>query len=118
MSEGIKEYLDPGKKNLILIYILYLCGIIAPLLSIVGAVFAFANQNYKNKIWQTHYVFAFRTFIFGLIGFFISIISTLILIGPLIYILVFVWFVVRSIFAIQYLLEDAPHPDPKTFWLK
>jgi uncharacterized membrane protein len=27
MSDDVKEYLDPGKKNLILIYILYLCGL-------------------------------------------------------------------------------------------
>lgn len=118
MSEDIKEYLDPGRKNLILIYILYLCGIIAPLLTIVGAVFAFANQNYKNKTWQSHYIFAFRTFVFGLLGLFISILTTFIFIGPVIYILVFVWFVVRSILAVQYLLDNVPHPNPTTFWIR
>lgn len=43
MSDDIKEYLDPGKKNLILIYVLYLCGIIIPILPIIGVVFAFCQ---------------------------------------------------------------------------
>ncbi len=118
MSEDIKEYLDPGKKNLILVYILYLCGMIAPLLSIVGAVFAFANQNHKNKIWQSHYIFAFRTFGYGLLGFFVGFITTFIFIGLIINVFVFVWFVATSILAVQYLLDNAPHPNPTTFWMR
>ena len=118
MSDDIKEYLDPGKKNLVIIYVLYLCGIIIPILPIVGAVFAFANQGYKKELWQSHYVFAFRTFYLGVAGAFVAMITTFIFIVPILYILIFVWFVVRSIVAMQYLLEGNPHPNPLTFWIK
>ena len=118
MSDEIKQYLDPGKKNLILIYILYLCGIIVPILPIVGAVFAFANKTNSSKLYRTHYVFAFRSFCFGIAGAFVAMITTFILIGPILYMLIFVWFVVRSIVALQYLLEEQSHPNPLTFWIK
>ena len=118
MSDKIKEYLEPGKKNLILIYILYLCIIIAPILPLVGVVFAFANMNHNHKVWRSHYIFAFRTFGFGVLGAVIVMITTFTFVGLFLYILVLVWFVVRSIFALRLLLEDAPHPHPLTFWIK
>jgi len=118
MSEEIKQYLDPGKKNLILIYVLYLCGILVPIFPIVGAIFAFANQNNANDLWRSHYVFAFRTFIVAVAGAFLAMITTLIFIGPVLGVLVVVWVAVRSIVALQFLLEGVPHPNPLTFWIK
>ena len=118
MNDEIKQYLEPGKKNLILIYVLYLCGIIVPILPIIGAVFAFANKADNNELYRTHYVFAFRSFCFGIAGAFIALITTFIFIGPILYMLIFIWFVVRSIVALQYLLEGAAHPNPLTFWIK
>ena len=118
MSNEIKHYLEPGKKNLILIYVLYLCGIIIPILPIIGAVFAFANKADNNKLYRSHYIFAFRSFCFGIIGSFVALITTFIFIGPILYMLILVWFVVRSIVALQYLLEEEAHPNPLTFWIK
>ena len=118
MSENVKEYLEPGQKNLFLIYILYLSGIILPILPIIGAVFAFAHQNEKNNFLKTHYVFAFRTFVFGMVCAFIAMVTTIIFIGPVLYIMIFVWFIIRSIYAVQYLLSNTPHPNPLSFWIK
>ncbi len=118
MSDEIKQYLEPGKKNLILVYALYLIGMIVPILPIVGAVFAYANQVSQNNFLKTHYIFAVRTFLFGIIGFIISLFTMIIFIGPFIYLVVLVWFVVRSIIALQYVIQDAPHPNPTTFWIK
>jgi uncharacterized membrane protein len=118
MNEEVKEYLQPGKKNLILIYILYLGGLLIPILPIIGVVFAYANQNISNLVWQSHYVFAFRTFLFGMAASFVAMITTFIFIGPILYMLILVWFIVRSIVAMQFLLEESPHPNPLTFWIK
>jgi uncharacterized membrane protein len=118
MNDEIKRYLEPGKKNLILIYISYLCGIILPILPIIGVVFAFANMNHNDARWRSHYIFAFRTFAFGLLGIFVSMITTLIFIGPIVYMVVFVWFVVRSIVGLQFAFEGIGHPNPLTFWIK
>ena len=118
MNDEIKRYLEPEKKNLILVYILYLGGIIIPILPVIGVVFAFANMNHDDNRWRSHYIFAFRTFGFGLLGIFVAMITTLIFIGPILYMVVFVWFVVRSIVALQFLLEGSSHPNPLTFWIK
>ena len=118
MSNEIKQYLDPGKKNLILIYILYFFGTIVPILPIIGAVFAFVNKTTSNELYRSHYIFVFRSFIFGILGFVIGFITMLIVIGFFINIIVFVWLIVRSIFALQYLLFDEPHPNPMTLWIR
>ena len=118
MNDEIKKYIEPGKKNLILVYILYLGGIIIPILPLVGVVFAFANMNHNDERWRSHYIFAFRTSGFGLLGIFVAMITTLIFIGPILYMMIFVWFVVRSIIALQFLLEDSSHPNPLTLWIK
>lgn len=118
MNNEIKQYLDPGKKNLILIYALYLGGVILPLLPLIGGVFAFANQSYDDKLYKSHYVFAFRTFCIGLAASFLAMIATFLFIISILYMPVFVWFVVRSIIALQYLLEGKAHPNPLTLWIK
>ena len=118
MNDVVKEYLEPGKKNLILIYVLYLLGGFISLLPIIGGAFAYANIAHKDPILQSHYIFAFRTFWLSIVGFVIAFITTLIFIGVIIYMLVFVWVVMRSIIAIQCLLEGAPHPNPSSFWIK
>ncbi|MDG1436481.1 MAG: hypothetical protein P8P83_01675 [Rickettsiaceae bacterium] len=118
MQDTVKEYLEPGKKNLILIYVLFLLGSFLPLFPIIGAVLAYANTNNTNLMLRSHYVFAFRTFWLSIIGFCISFITAFIFIGILLYMIVFVWVVVRSIIALQYVLSDSTHPDPLTFWIK
>lgn len=64
MSEEIKEYLEPGKKNIILIYILFLGSLIFPILCFLGGAFAYANKSHANKVLQSHYLFAYKTFFF------------------------------------------------------
>jgi uncharacterized membrane protein len=118
MSEEVRQYLQTGKKNLILIYALFLGGILIPLLPFIGAVFAYANLSCSNIIWQTHYVFAFRTFCFSLVGIFIATIFPVAFVCHLLYALTFVWAVVRSIVALRLLLESNSYPNPLTFWIK
>lgn len=118
MREEVKQYLDPGKKNLILIYVLYLSGIIIHVLPVIGGVFAYANQAHENAVYKSHYIFAFRTFSIGLVASLIVLLLAWIIIVPVLYIPIFVWFAVRSIIALQYLLEEKAHPNPLTFWIK
>lgn len=118
ISEQIKEYIQPGKKNVILIYVLYLAGFLFPVLPLIGAAFSYANKSHQNKMLYTHYIFAFRSFCFCALGLFASFVATFIFIGPLIYVVVLVWFIVRSIIALQFLFQDKPHPAPLTLWIK
>lgn len=125
MNRGISEYFEPGKKNILLIYILYLLGTVIIMLPLIGAGLAFVHMGHKNIVWRTHYQFAFRTFVLGIIAIIASIILSFVFvsvsiffIGFLFYIAVFVWFIVRSIVAIGYLIDGVAHPNPKTFWIK
>jgi uncharacterized membrane protein len=117
MSEEIKEYLQLGKKNIILVYVLYLCGFVFPIVPFLGGAFAYAGKSHQNRVWQSHYLFAFRTFCICAIGFMLSSMISF-FIAPIIYVIVLVWFVVRSITALQFLFQDLPHPNPLTFWIK
>lgn len=118
MSIEIQDYLKPGKRNIIFIYILYLCGLIFPILTVLGGLFAYVGQSDKDNFLDSHYIFAFRTFWIGIIGAAISMIGMIIFVGIILYILLFVWFALRSIIALQFLIHDQPHPNPKTFWIK
>jgi len=130
MKDTINEYLKAGKKNLLLIYVLFLIGLIIPLLLIIGGILAFTKKNTENKIWQGHYIFAFRTFIFPFITFFcitllylgVVTLITMALFGggvialealPVlesmytnIYIAIRIWIFVRSIVAIKLILAQ------------
>lgn len=118
MSIDVQDYLKPGKRNIILIYILYLCGLIFPILIVLGGLFAYAGHTDKDNFLDSHYIFAFRTFWIGILCALISLIATIIFIGIILYILLFAWFALRSIIALQYLIHDQPHPHPKTLWIK
>ena len=89
-----------------------------PILPLIGVYFAYVNMENRNKFLRSHYVLAFRTFGMSFIGGVLATLTTFIYIGPIIYFLVFVWAVVRSVIAIQFLIEDNEHPNPLTFWIK
>ena len=118
MSEEIKEYLQPGKKNIILIYILFLSSVAFPIVSLLGGAFAYANKSHSNKVWQSHYLFAFRTFYILLVGVVLWLMMNLIFIAPLLYVIVLIWSVMRGVFALQFLFQNLPHPNPLTFWIR
>ncbi|MFK7967999.1 MAG: hypothetical protein AB8B68_02400 [Rickettsiaceae bacterium] len=118
MSEEIREYLEPGKKNIILIYILFLGSLVFPILCLVGGAFAYANKSHGNKLLRTHYLFAFKTFFIFIIGFMLSVTISLIFLAPILYVIVLVWSVMRGVFALQFLFHNSPHPNPLTLWIK
>ncbi|MGC0372261.1 MAG: hypothetical protein DGJ47_000970 [Rickettsiaceae bacterium] len=127
MTEEIKKFIDPGKKNIIMIYVLYILGNITAILPLVGAVFAFVHMGHENILFRTHYQFAFRTFVLSLAAtVLLFVLSTIMLfispalnfISMLLYVGIFVWFVLRSIFAIRFIMEDQAHPNPMTLSVK
>ena len=100
MRNKINTYLQPGKHNIILIYVLYLVGLVNPIIPFLGGAFAYGNKSSHNKLWQSHYL-----------------LKNLILMGFVLYIAVFVWLIIRSMFALRFLLQDLPYPNPSTFWI-
>lgn len=66
------RWLEPGKVNVQVIYVLYLVAFAVGITSVIGVVLAYLNRG-KGAPWvQTHYTWAIRTFwialLFGLIS--------------------------------------------------
>jgi uncharacterized membrane protein len=118
MNNEINQYLQAGKKNLIVIYILYLGGVAAPLLPIIGAVLAYVNKDVNDRLLASHYTLLFRTFWMVLAGTLLSVVTAIIFIGPIIYGLVVIWAVFRLVIGLKYLTNDLEHPNPLSLWIK
>lgn len=95
------RWLEPGKTNVQVIYILYLVGFAIGISSIVGIVMAYINRG-KSEAWvETHYTWAIRTFWIGLLYGLISIVLSFILIGFLLMIAVAIWVIIRCVMGLQ-----------------
>lgn len=110
------RWLEPGKTNLQVIYILYLASFVIGITGIVGIVLAYLNRG-KSEAWlESHYTWAIRTFWIGLLGSFISFVLFFVVIGMFTIILVAIWIIVRTVIGLQKLGRNEPIADPQS-WL-
>jgi uncharacterized membrane protein len=111
------RWLEPGKANLQVIYILYLASFVIGITGIVGIVLAHLNRG-KSEAWlESHYTWAIRTFWLGLLGVFISALLMIVMIGMLTMILVVIWVIVRTIVGLQKLGRNEPIANPQSWML-
>ncbi|MCY0150248.1 hypothetical protein OEG84_21705 [Hoeflea sp. G2-23] len=110
------RWLEPGKLNLQIIYILYLASFVIGISGIVGIVLAHLNRG-KSEPWlESHYTWAIRTFWLGLLGALISVVLMIVMIGMLTMLLVGIWIIVRTIIGLQKLNRNEPIANPQS-WL-
>lgn len=110
------RWLEPGKTNIQVIYVLYLVGFIIGISALVGIVMAHLNRG-KSEPWvETHYTWAIRTFWIGLLGAFVSALLTIVAIGFLLMIAVAAWVIVRCVIGLQLAARNEPIRDPRS-WL-
>lgn len=110
------RWLEPGKTNLQVIYVLYLASFVFGITGIVGIVLAHLNSG-KSETWlESHYTWAIRTFWLGLLGALLSGILMFVLIGMLLIPLVALWVIIRTIVGLQKLGRNEPIADPQS-WL-
>ena len=98
-----------------LIYILYLLSLIFGVTSLVGLVMAYINKGDAPEWVQSHYRFQIRTFwiglLLGVIGFF----TAAFVVGILILVFLFVWWIARCVTGMRYFSEGRAHPDPASW---
>lgn len=112
----VEGWLEPGKSNVQLIYVLYLVGFVIGISAIVGIVLAHLNRG-KSEPWiETHYRWAIRTFWLALLGGFISLLLIVIGIGVILMFATAVWVVVRCIVGLQAVGRNEPIRNPDS-WL-
>jgi uncharacterized membrane protein len=111
------RWLEPGKTNLQVIYVLYLAGFVIGISAIVGIVLAYLNRG-KSEAWiETHYTWAIRTFWIGLAAGFVSLILFVVAIGFLLMIAVAVWVIVRCVIGLQLVARNESIRDPQSWFI-
>lgn len=116
-SVSIETNNDEGfTGNIRLIYILYLVGILMPLVGLVGVIFAYVKKGDAPKWAKTHYQFLIRTFWIYMLFIVIGSITSMIIIGWFILIAALVWFIIRMVKGLSSLSTGTAHPSP-TSWM-
>lgn len=109
------RWLEPGKLNIQVIYILYLVGFVIGISALVGIIIAHINRG-KSEAWiETHYTWAIRTFWIGLLYGLISLILSVVLIGFVLMIAVAVWIIVRCVIGLQQVSRNEPIKNPESW---
>jgi len=111
-------WLEPGKTNLQIIYILYLVSfVISGIPALIGVIMAYINRNKSAEWLDTHYTWLIRTFWIGLLYSFISAILIFVFVGVLLMIAVAVWVIIRCIIGLQALGRGEPIRNPQSWIL-
>ena len=124
------RHTDDDKTMPMVVYVLYLIGLVNGLTILIGFVMAYALKGNAGEIARSHFVFQIRTvwiaLAWCLLGGVIALVGlplTLVLIGFLFLKLAFgifgltgVWFVVRSVAGLIYASRDQAYPRPGA-WL-
>lgn len=103
-------------KSANLVYILYLVGLLVPVVPIVGVVLAYMYRAQMTDWLASHNTFQIRTFWMGLLYAIVAMVLMITFIGWLIYIAVVVWLIVRCVKGLQAVSRREPIADPET-WL-
>ncbi|WP_336080308.1 DUF4870 family protein [Thalassospira sp. CH_XMU1448-2] len=116
-SVSIETTGDEGfTGNIRLIYILYLVGIVLPLVGLVGLIFAYVKKGDAPEWAKTHYRFLIRTFWIYILYIVVGSITSMIIIGWFILLAALVWFIIRMVKGLNGLRTGIPHPNP-TGWM-
>ena len=100
-----------------LTYVLFLIGNIIGVTSIIGVVIAYVRRENAPAWLQSHYTFQIRTFWVSLIGVVVFGILTLILIGFVGLLVVWLWLLIRSVVGLLRVIERQQIDDPRSFWI-
>ncbi len=98
-----------------LIYILHLLSLIFGVPSLVGLIMAYINKGDAPEWVQSHYRFHIRTFWIGLLFGVIGAVTVVFVVGILILVFVFVWWIVRCVKGMKYMSQGSAHPDPASW---
>jgi uncharacterized membrane protein len=109
------RWLEPGKTNVQVIYVLYLASVIVGLTALVGIILAYMNRGKAGGWVETHYTYAIRTFWIGLLYGFISMLLMVVGIGFLLVFAVAIWAVVRCVVGLQAAGRNEPVKNPESW---
>ncbi len=115
-SSDAASWIEPGRQNVQLVYILYLVSLAIGLTVIVGLVFAYMNRGNADPWLDSHYTYQIRTFWIALLYSLICLVLAFVGIGFLLMFAALIWFVVRCVKGLQQITREQPIDNPET-WL-
>jgi uncharacterized membrane protein len=110
------RYTAPGGANALIIYVLYLAGLLVGITAVVGVVMAYIARDRAEGWVVSHYEFQIRTFWLTLLYTVIGVVLSFVLIGIPVLMATLVWFIIRNVKGLIRASQDEPIPDPKS-WL-
>ena len=109
---------NPGDGGIAkVIYILYLVAMVVALTAVVGVIIAYVNKDEAPEWVRSHYRFQIRTFWIGLLYSFIGTITTPIIVGWFVLLLVLVWLVIRCAKGLMWVEKGQPVRNVETWML-
>ena len=99
-----------------IVYILYLVSLVFGVTGIIGVIMAYMYRAEAPEWVATHYRFQIRSFWIGLLYAFLSLLTSIIVVGLLFGVFTFIWWIVRSVKGLK-LLTDGEAYDHPTTWL-
>ncbi|MEL7198126.1 MAG: hypothetical protein AAGL10_07400 [Pseudomonadota bacterium] len=98
-----------------IISLLYLGSFVTGISGLIGIVLAHVWQGENGDDWAaSHFTYLITTFWVGFAASIIASILTFVLIGLLLFPLIFIWVGVRSVMSLIKAQRQEPMPDPKT----
>jgi uncharacterized membrane protein len=112
----ISTYTHPGRENVLLIYVLFLVGLVpafgaVPI--IIGFVLALLNRSEATGVWASHYEFQYRTAAIGLLFVVVSAVLVLVVVGVIGLIATAIWWIVRAVKGLKAASRNQAIADPK-----
>lgn len=108
----------PSPVNVKLVYAAYLASLAIPFAALIGALVAHQALRANPTAWlATHYVFQLRTFWIGLVANLVAYAASLAGIGLLLFPLIAVWVVARSVKGLIRVAHRAPVENPNTVFV-
>ncbi|MBZ0163267.1 MAG: hypothetical protein K8H74_11195 [Notoacmeibacter sp.] len=111
------KWLEPGKLNIQIVYVLYLAGFAIGITPIVGVVIAYINRGKAGGWVESHYTWAIRTFWIAVAGAVASFILMFVAVGFLLMIAIAVWIIVRCVIGLQKASREEAIADPESWWI-
>ena len=102
-----------GNANIV--YILYLVGIVIPLVPVIGVIMAYLGRGDAADWQQTHYTFQIRTFWIGILYSLVAVALTFIMVGFVLFPVILVWYIVRCVKGLNAVSKSEPIAEPESW---
>ncbi|UIZ56879.1 hypothetical protein LZP46_10880 [Acinetobacter sp. SCLZS86] len=101
--------LNQLKQYNLITYILYLVGFVVGITGLIAIIMNYVKRNEMRGTWlESHVDWQIKTFWYSLIGYVLGLILSVILIGYLLILVVFVWHVYRLVKGLIALNDNKP----------